>query len=99
MSDLIELLLSVIIDGAVDAAGSKRVHPAVRFVLAAALLLLFLGVVVLLAWAGEETGNAALLALAVLIFAGGLIPIILKYRDRRKRDRDTSRSVNTHDHP
>ena len=58
LDDFIELILELILDGAIEAAGSKRVPMPVRILLAAMIMALVFSVCGLLIYIGVGTGNA-----------------------------------------
>ena len=85
MDDFLELLLEIIVDGAMGAAEDRRVPLWVRILLTAVLLALFLGISGLLIAAGIGTGRWGLIVLGALFLAGTAGMAVHKLRQRRKR--------------
>ena len=86
MDDLLDLVLSILFEGALETAGSRRAPLAARIALWAVVLAFMLGSVGLVAWVGVETERPGLLVLAAAMAAGfGLMLWSkgLKYRKRR----------------
>ena len=84
MDDFLELLLDILVDGAMDAAGSPRVPLWARILLGAVLLAFFLGLSGLLMAAGIGTGSWGLTVLGALFLAGTAGMAAHKLRQRRK---------------
>jgi uncharacterized membrane protein YqjE len=72
MNSLLELVLEIVMEGAIGAAGSRQVPLPVRLVLGGLLLALLLGLSGLLVWVGLDTGRWFLAALGIAMFLGGL---------------------------
>ena len=85
MDDFLDLLLDMIVDGAMGAAGSPRVPLWARILLGAVLLALFLGISGLLIAAGIGTGRWGLIVLGALFLACTAGMAVHKLRQRRKR--------------
>ena len=85
MDDFLELLLDILVDGAMAAADSPRVPLWVRILLGAVLLALFLGISGLLMAAGIGTGRWGLTVLGVLFLAGAAVLVVHKLRRRKKK--------------
>ena len=85
MDDFLELLLEIIVDGAMGAAEDRRVPLWVRILLTAVLLALFLGISGLLIAAGIGTGRWGLIVLGALFLACTAGMAVHKLRQRRKR--------------
>ena len=85
MDDLLEFLLDILVDGAIHAAGDRRVPLWVRILLGAVLLAFFLGLSGLLMAAGFSTGSWGLVALGVLFlgFTAGMAAHKLRRRKRK----------------
>ena len=94
LDDLIELVLEILLDGAMEAAESKRVPMPARIALGAGVALFFLAVVGLVFWTGVGTGNWGLIALALVLFAFFAVIIWRRVKDFRaeKRRRPSRRS-------
>ena len=85
MDDLLDILLSIIVDGAVAAAEDKRTPLWLRLLLAAVMLAFFLGLSLLLIGAGTGTGNWWLTAVGVLFLAGGAVLVLHRLRKRKRK--------------
>ena len=85
MDDLLEFLLDILVDGAINAAEDRRVPLWVRILLTAVLLALFLGISGLLIAAGIGTGRWGLIVLGALFLACTAGMAVHKLRQRRKR--------------
>ena len=85
MDDLLEFLLDILVDGAINAAEDRRVPLWVRILLGAVLLVLFLGVSGLLMAAGIGTGRWGLTVLGALflVFTAGMTARKLRRRKRK----------------
>ena len=84
LDDFIELILELILDGAIEAAGSKRVPMPVRIILASMILALVFGVCGLLVYIGVDIGNAGLIVLGTAIIVVFIILAIVKIRKHKK---------------
>lgn len=90
MSALVEIVLEILLEGAIGAAGSKQVSLPVRILLWAVLLALFAVFFALLVWVGLRTGRLAALVCAAALLAFCLIGAAAwcrRWRDRRERQR------------
>lgn len=85
MDDLVELILEIILEGAAEAVGSRRVSLPVRILLACLLLLLFGGIAGLLLWAGIGSGNVGLTVLGILFFVWIAVLVFVRVRRIRRR--------------
>ena len=85
MDDLLDLLLDILVDGAIGAAEDRRVPLWVRILLTAVLLALFLGVSGLLIAAGIGTGRWGLIVLGVLFLVITAGMAAHKLRQRKKK--------------
>ena len=85
MDDFLDLLLDILVDGAVGAVDSPRVPLWARILLGAVLLVLFLGVSGLLMAAGIGTGRWGLTVLGALflVFTAGMTARKLRRRKRK----------------
>ena len=85
MDDFLDLLLDIIVDGAMGAVDSPRVPLWVRILLGAVLLAFFLGISGLLMAAGISTESWGLVALGVLflVFTAGMAARKLRRRKRK----------------
>jgi len=84
LDDFIELILELILDGVIEAAGSKRVPMPVRIILASMILALVFGVCGLLVYIGVDIGNAGLIVLGTAIIVVFIILAIVKIRKHKK---------------
>lgn len=90
MSALVEIVLEILLEGAIGAAGSKQVSLPVRILLWAVLLALFAVFFALLVWVGLRTGRLAALVCAAALLAFCLIGAAAwcrRWRGRRERQR------------
>ncbi len=90
MSALVESVLEILLEGAIGAAGSKRVPLWARALLWAVLLALFAVFFALLIWAGLRTGRPEVLVCAAALLAFCLIGAAAwcrRWRGRRERQR------------
>ena len=85
MDDFLDLLLDILVDGAVGAVDSPRVPLWARILLGAVLLALCLGLSGLLMAAGIGTGRWGLTVLGALFLAGTAVLAAHKLRRRKKR--------------
>ena len=90
MDDLLEVVLEILIEGAVEAAGERRVPLAVRILLGLFLAGAALTVVGLMIWVGIDTGDAALAVFGTVLAlaaAGGAAYRVRRFCRRRKKQR------------
>lgn len=87
MDDLLELVLEIVLEGAIEAAGSRRVPLPARIGLAALLAAFFGGIVGLLLWVGIDTRNWPLAALGAGLGAVCVVGLWAKIRQFRRRPR------------
>ncbi len=85
LDDFIELILELILDGAIEAAGSKKMPMPVRIILAVVILALIFGVCGLLIYIGIDTGNAGLTVLGTAIAVVFIVLAIVKIRKHKKQ--------------
>ena len=83
MDSLLELVLEIVVEGAIGAAGSRQVPLPVRLVLGGLLLALLVGLSGLLVWVGLDTGRWFLVALGIAILLGGLFRARTAVRRRK----------------
>ena len=84
LDDLLELVLELVVEGAIGAARSKGLPAPVRLALAGILLLLFLGMVGLVLWAGIGSGNGKLVLLGIVLAAGFAAWLVSRIRRLEK---------------
>jgi len=84
LDDFIELILELILDGAIEAAGSKKVPMPMRIILAAIILAFVFGVCGLLICIGVDTGNMGLMVLGTAIAVVFIVLAIVKIRKHKK---------------
>lgn len=87
MDDLLELVLEIVLEGAIEAAGSRRVPLPVRIGLALLVAAFFGGIVGLLLWVGIDTRNWPLTALGAGLGAICVVGLWAKIRQFRRRPR------------
>lgn len=85
LDDIIEVVLELVLDGAIEAAGSKKVPMPIRILLGGIILAFALGLIGLLFCAGMDSGNTGLMILAaVLLLAfGGWVIFSIRRHNRR----------------
>ena len=71
MDDLLDLVLGILFEGALEAAGSRRVPLPVPVSLWVVVLAFMAGIVGLVAWVGAETGRPGLLVLSAAMLGFG----------------------------
>ena len=85
MDDLLDLVLGILFEGALEAAGSRRVPLPVRVALWIVLLAFMAGIVGLVAWVGVETGRPGLLVLSAAMAAGFALMLWALRRQHREK--------------
>lgn len=70
MDDLIEIVLEIVLEGAMEATGSKKVPLPLRVALGAAVMLFFYGIAALVIFAGVHGGSFWLTLLGAAMAAG-----------------------------
>ena len=84
MDGLLEFVLGILVDGAMDAVDAPRLPLWARIGLAALLLAFFLGLSGLLIAAGTGTGRWGLTGIGVLFLAGTAVLTVHKLRKRKQ---------------
>lgn len=85
MDDLLDLVLGILFEGALEAAGSRRVPLPVRVALWIVVLAFMAGTVGLVAWVGVETGRPGLLVLSAAMAAGFALMLWALRRQHREK--------------
>ena len=85
MDDLLDLVLGILFEGALEAAGSRRVPLPVRVALWGVVLAFMAGIVGLVAWVGVETGRPGLLVLSAAMAAGFALMLWALRRQHREK--------------
>lgn len=67
---IVEIILDIILEGAIEAAGSKKVPLPVRVILVGMIILLSLGVVALVFWIGISRKSTILIFIAAAMLIG-----------------------------
>ena len=82
LDDILELIIEIVLDGAIEAAGSKK-----KAILIGLAVLVWLAVIALFLWIGIAEHDSRLVMLAIALFAFLVIWVLLKgnhYRIKRK---------------
>ena len=87
MDDLLELVLEIILEGAVEATASSKVPLPVRIGLGFLLGVFFIGLFGLIFWVGLSTGNWLLMLLGIALLAGFGAWVWAKSREIRQREK------------
>ena len=85
MDDLLDLVLGILFEGALEAAGSRRVPLPVRVALWGVVLAFMAGIVGLVAGVGVETGRPGLLVLSAAMAAGFALMLWALRRQHREK--------------
>ncbi len=85
MDDLLDLVLGILFEGALEAAGSRRVPLPVRVALWVVVLAFMAGIVGLVAWVGAEKGRPGLLVLSAAMAAGFALMLWALRRQHREK--------------
>ena len=85
MDDLLDLVLGILFEGALEAAGSRRVPLPVRVALWIVVLAFMAGTVGRVAWVGVETGRPGLLVLSAAMAAGFALMLWALRRQHREK--------------
>ena len=85
LDDIIEVVLELVLDGAIEAAGSKKVPMPIRILAAGIILVFALGLIGLLFWVGMDSGSTGLMILAavLLVVFGGWVIFSVRRHSRR----------------
>lgn len=85
LDDIIEMILDLILDGMVEAAGSKKVPMPIRIALGAILSLVVLALFALLLYVGIRSGSVVLIVIAVILLVAVVIGVALKVKAFKSR--------------
>ena len=85
LDDIIEVVLELVLDGAIEAAGSKKIPMPVRILAAGIILVFALGLIGLLFWVGMDSGSTGLMILAavLLVIFGGWVIFSARRHNRK----------------
>lgn len=87
LDDIIVAVFELILDGMVEAAGSKKAPMPVRIALAAVLGLFVLALFGLLLWVGIGSGSVLLIVLDVVLLAACIAWVFFKVKKYKARKR------------
>ena len=85
--DIFEIVLEIILEGATEAAGSRKTPMPVRIFLTVVLLLIFFGTTGLVLWVGIASKNVGLAVLGVFLLVLAVVFVfnhVKKFKDRRR---------------
>ena len=85
LDDIIEMILELILDGMVEAAGSKKVPMPIRIALGAILSLLILALFTLLLYVGISSGSVVLIVIAIVLLLAVVIGAAYKVKAFKSR--------------
>ena len=85
MDDVIELVLELILDGMVEAAGSKHVPLPIRIILTTLLAIFVLGVFGLLLWIGIQNKSVLMIIIVAALLIACIIGIYFKVKKYRNK--------------
>ncbi|MBP3673035.1 MAG: hypothetical protein J6J18_04325 [Oscillospiraceae bacterium] len=80
MDDIIEAILGLILDGMVEAAGSKKVPMPIRIALSTVLGLLAAALFGILLWVGISSGSVPLIVLDIVLLAACITWVCFKVK-------------------
>ncbi|MBQ5312892.1 MAG: hypothetical protein J6K30_02435 [Oscillospiraceae bacterium] len=80
MADILEMIFTVVLDGAIDAAGAKSVSLPARMAVTAVLVLFVLGTSLPLIFIGVKTNSIGLVLLGVVLLLAYAIIIVNKIK-------------------
>lgn len=85
LDDIIEVVLELVLDGAIEAAGSKKVPMPIRILAAGIVLVIALGLIGLLFWVGVDSNSTGLMILAavLLVVFGGWVFFAVRRHNRK----------------
>lgn len=86
LDDIIEIILELVLDGMVSAAGSRKVPMPIRIGLGALLSAIVLGMFGLLLYVGISSGSILLIVLSIVLLAAAGIWITSKIKKHNVRD-------------
>lgn len=85
MDDLVEIFLEIVLEGVIEAAGSKKVPMPVRILLAGVTVLLALGLLGFLFWTGVREQSLPVMLAAGALLVGLVLLFWQKVRKFRRR--------------
>ena len=80
LDDVIEILLDIVLDGAMEAANSPKVPMPIRIILGGLILVAALAVIGLIAWVGIDSESTVLVIFAAVLLIGMTILMIRKIK-------------------
>ena len=80
MADILEMIFTVVLDGAIDAAGAKSVSLPARMAVTAILVLFVLGTSLPLIFIGVKTNSIGIVLLGVVLLLAYAIIIVNKIK-------------------
>ena len=85
MDDLVEIFLEIVLEGVIEAAGSKKVPVPARILLAGVTVLLALGLLGFLFWTGVREQSLPVMLAAGALLVGLVLLFWQKVRKFRRR--------------
>lgn len=82
---IVEIILDIVLEGVIEAAGSRKVPMPVRIILAGMILLLMLTVVALVFWAGAIRQSVILVLIAAAMLIGLAYLCFAKVRQFKRK--------------
>lgn len=83
LDDVLELILEIVLDGVIEAAGNEKVPKKIRIILAAVTFLFVFGICGLLIYVGIRTEEFLLIIIGAVLLVGFMITVAQKYRARK----------------
>ena len=84
MDFIIELVLTIILEGTMEAVGEKRLPMYVRVIAALLLFVLYFGLGGLLMYEGIKNRNGLIIGIAVFVLVIFACAVVSKYREIKK---------------
>lgn len=82
LDDILELILEIVLDGVIEAAGNEKVPKKIRIILAAVTFPFVFGICGLLIYVGIRTEEFLLIIIGTVLLMGFMIMVAQKYRAR-----------------